>query len=478
MSENNPQSLPSLPKFGTDGWRAVVAEDYTYDNVKLCARALGLTLLEEGEAKRVTVGYDTRFCSDSFARAAADELASIGLEVHLFSRPAPTPACSFFVVASNSAAGAMITASHNPPEWNGFKVRTSSGGSAPPEFVRRIEANMPKAEKSRPQPRSGGFVREFDPMPEYLDAITHLPDMDAIKSSRMDVITDAMHGSGGGILPKVLAGGNLIVSEMRGEPNPAFPGMKQPEPIGSNLLQIAALVKETGADVGLALDGDADRLGVIDETGRYLSTLDVFSLLTYHLMQRKNLRGGVACTITMSAMVDRICESFDQPVCRTPVGFKYVGPAMIANDSLIAGEESGGYAFRGHVPERDGSLSALMFLEAMAISGKKPSELLEELHNAVGRYYFHRVDTEFARDERGYLEEAVQTVSPSSLGGIPVTGITRLDGVRFELNGKGWVAARMSGTEPLIRVYAEMTDDKGCRAAIADLNNALKRRKA
>ena len=282
-----------------------------------------------------------------------------------------------------------------------------------------------------------------------------------------------MHGSGAGVMPKMLAGGAIEVTEIRSDYNPNFPGMNQPEPIEQNLIPLSEAVRETGADVGIALDGDADRVGIVDENGKYFSTLEVFSLLTDHFMGRRNERGGVACTITMSSMVDKLSAHYGAPVYRTPVGFKFVGPAMTDNGCSMGGEESGGYAFKGHVPERDGSLSGLLFLEAMMMSGKKPSELLTDLHTLVGPHSFRRDDVSYAEADRAKLANLVSTASPKSLGGLALESDDRRDGVRFNLAGGSWAVVRMSGTEPLVRMYAETPDEASLEAVLLDLRSIL-----
>jgi phosphomannomutase len=282
-----------------------------------------------------------------------------------------------------------------------------------------------------------------------------------------------MHGSGAGIIGKVLKGGAIEIIEIRRERNPAFPGMAQPEPVEHNLKPLMDKVREVGADVGIATDGDADRVGIVDETGRYQSTLEVFSLLGHHLLGRRGEKGGIACTITMSNMVDKICAKYGQPVFRTAVGFKFVGPAMTDNNCVMGGEESGGYAFRGHIPERDGALSGLLYLEAMVMSGKKPSELLAELHALTGPHTFKRIDAKFDDAKRAAIGQAIKSAEPKSLGGLKVASVDRRDGVRFELEGGSWAVARLSGTEPLARIYAETHDDKTREAVLADLKKTL-----
>ena len=464
-------------RFGTDGWRAIVGEDYTFDNVRACAAALASHMLDTGLANHgAVVGYDTRFISDRFAAAAAEVLSKAGITTHIFDRPGPTPAGSLAITDLNAGAGAIITASHNPAEWNGFKVKSSAGGSAPPEMVDAIEdhlAHILSAGQSAPSGEASGAITEFDPISPYVDRLAELIGADALRSAGLKVVVDAMHGAGAGVLPRVLAGGPTEVVEIRAEPNPAFPGMGQPEPVGSNLTQLAHAVRQQGADVGLALDGDADRLGVIDENGVYMSTLEVFSLIADHLMGRKGVEGGVACTITMSSMIDRLGEKYGAPIYRTPVGFKYVGPAMVDNGCAVGGEESGGYAFRGHIPERDGPLSGLVFLEAIVQTGKTPSHLLGELQEIAGPHMFRRIDLEFHAQRGAEIRDALANTQPTSLGGLHVESEDRRDGVKYHLAGGAWAAARLSGTEPLVRLYAEAADETSLNSVLGDLRALL-----
>ncbi|MCI0874453.1 MAG: phosphoglucomutase/phosphomannomutase family protein [Chloroflexi bacterium] len=466
-------------KFGTDGWRAIIADDFTFANVRACAEAVARNLVTTGRSDQgLVVGFDTRFGSARFAKAVAEVVNGYGIATHTFDVAAPTPACSFAVVDRKAANGIMITASHNPPEWNGFKVKSSSGGSATPGEVAQIEAHLADvldgvaANPGSPlNPSATNIV--FDVTGPYIEQLHRVIDVAPIKSQPLKVVVDAMHGCGAGIIPKVLAGGAIEVTEIRSDPNPNFPGMDQPEPIAHNLRPLSKAVRETGAAVGIALDGDADRVGIIDENGRYLTTLQVFSLLTDHFMGRRDQKGGVACTITMSSMVDKLSAHYGAPVYRTPVGFKFVGPAMVENDCSMGGEESGGYAFRGHVPERDGALSGLLFLQAMVMSGRKPTELLRELHELVGPHTFRRIDISYDESQRAGLAEKVASASPDSLGGLAVESDDRRDGVRFNLAGGSWAVARMSGTEPLVRIYAETPDETSLEAVLNDLRSTL-----
>ena len=528
--------MPPIPNisFGTDGWRAIIGDDYTFANVRACATAVALELqhnvipAQAGTHRGVAIGYDTRFQSEDFAHAAAQVIADHGIPVQISDRPLPTPALSYAVTTMNAAAGIMITASHNPPEYNGFKVKSEAGGSAPPDQVERIESYLaPFAERKgrervqrceRGMPGDGGQgspihagnVRGLPRTPirgtkaaqiatvnivsPYLDQLSRLVDIERIKSAGIRIAVDSMHGSGAGIVATLLKDGKTTVHEIRNEINPAFPGMKQPEPVEDNLSPLISAIKDQdrdhrhsqhaprhsgesrnpegrktrGAfDVGLATDGDADRLGVVAENGVYVTTLEVFSMLFHHLKSRRNLPGGAACTITMSSMMDRLTEHHDVELQRTPVGFKFVGPAMIDNACVLGGEESGGYAFAGHVPERDGPLSALFFLESMAMSGKSPTELLAEIHQITGPHTFRRIDIEFTPDQRQRIATAVNGKAPTTLGGIEVVNEDRRDGIRLDLNDGAWAVVRLSGTEPLLRIYAEASSE-ALRDAVLD----------
>ncbi len=496
-----PNSLPQI-SFGTDGWRAIIAHDYTFENVQACALAVALELEATKQTQRgIAVGYDTRFQSQAFAQAAAQTIANRGIPVQLSDRPLPTPALSLAVTNMNAAAGVMITASHNPPEWNGFKVKSEAGGSAPPDQVERIESHLqsvPFAERKgtrtseassqgmpgdegQVSPTGGGNVRRTkgahiqttDMVSPYLDQLASLVDIDAIKSAGIKVAVDSMHGSGAGIIATLLQGGQTKVTEIRSEINPAFPGMKQPEPVDDNLHPLIDLISNQDFDVGLATDGDADRLGVVAENGTYLTTLEVFSMLFHHLKSRRNLPGGAACTITMSSMMDRLAEHHNTDLYRTPVGFKFVGPAMIDNACVLGGEESGGYAFAGHIPERDGPLSALYFLESIANSGKTPTQLLREIHQITGPHTFRRIDIQFTPDQRNRIANALNDNAPTTLGNLKVLNQDRRDGLRLDLQNNAWAVVRLSGTEPLLRIYAEAPTPQTREAILNDFRTHL-----
>ena len=449
-------------KFGTDGWRGVIAEDFTFDNVRVCAQGTADMLAAKGDNRTVVVGYDTRFASERFAAAVAEVFAGNSLRVLLADRPAPTPAIGYNLVARGAGSGVVITASHNPPEWNGYKFKPDYGGSASPEIVAELERHVARAEHEA-QPKvtplaegvKSGLVEYFDPEPLYLDNIGRLVDLDGICRAGLRVVVDSMHGSGAGYLATLVSGGSTSVVELRHERNPSFPGMVQPEPLPHNLAGLMSKLAESDADVGLATDGDADRLGVVDEGGRFVTTLEAFALLCYYQLEVLGNRGPLVRSITMTSMIDKLGKAYGVPVFDTPVGFKYLGPVMMREDALTAGEESGGYAFRGNIPERDGILSGLMILDLMVRTGRSVSELLSVLRETVGPHFYDRLDLHFDAAERETIERRVGSAQPLQLAGRRVEDVDTRDGYRFVLPDGYWALIRFSGTEPLLRIYAE-----------------------
>ncbi len=451
--------MPSNITFGTDGWRAVIARDFTFENVARCAQGLADYLRARGTAsKGLVVGYDTRFLSRDFAETVAQVAAANGVTVYLSRDPAPTPVFSFNVLHLGAAGAAIITASHNPGIWNGFKFKPEYAGSASQEITDSLESAINSAAEPRfldlEEAREQGLVVVVDPAPPYLQHINSIVDLPAIRNAGLDVAVDAMFGAGGGYLPSILAGGATKVTEINGQPNPAFPGMAQPEPIAPNLAALLQRVHDGKSSIGLALDGDADRIGAVDENGRFITTLEVFSLLALYLLDSKGLRGPIVKGVTSSLMLNKLGQEFGVDVHEMPVGFKNIGPQMSQVDALIAGEESGGFAFRGHVPERDGILSGLYLLEYMARTGKSPGQLIDCLFDRVGPHYFHRRDLVFDSADRARMEQLLGDSGLTELAGMPVRSSDRVDGRRLMFD-EAWLAARFSGTEPLLRVYAE-----------------------
>ena len=451
--------------FGTDGWRGVIAEDFTFANVRACAQSVALYQRSQGLAERgLVVGYDTRFASEDFAAAVAEVVAAAGIKVYLCDRPAPTPVVTYAILDKRAGGAVVITASHNPPRWNGFKYRPEYAGSAPPKVIAALEAPLPQilaaGEPGRlplAEAERRGLVQVFDPRPTYLAHIAELVDLGRLRAAGLRVQVDSMYGAGLGYLAGVLSGGRIEVRELHGERNPAFPGLASPEPIARNLGELSDAVRSETSHVGLATDGDADRLGVLDEEGRFLTQLQVFALLTYYLLEVRGLRGPIVKSLTTTRMVQRLGELYGVPVYETPVGFMFLGPKMVEVDALVAGEESGGYAIRGHLPERDGVLAGLLFLDFMVRSGKRPSALLEELYAKVGPHYYDRLDVHLRPEERDDIRRRVGESQPQRLAGLRVTGRDTVDGFRYDLEDGGWLLIRFSGTEPLMRIYTEVS---------------------
>jgi len=448
--------------FGTDGWRGVIAEDYTFDNVRRCAQGFAHYLKTKGyKDEWVVVGYDKRFHSENFAQAAAEVLCGNGFRVYLTDKATPTPVIAYAVVERKAIGAINITASHNPPTDNGFKVRDASGGAIDPEGLKRIESAIPdemSAVQRMPasEAETQGRLVRFDPAPAYIEHLKSLIDLQPIRDAGLKIVVDAMWGNGAGWFPRLLAGGKTEVYEIHNTRNPIFPEMKRPEPIPPNIDVGLRTTVERGADVLVITDGDADRVGIGDEHGRFVNQLQVYGLLAFYLLEVRGERGPIIKTLSTTSMLEKLGEIYGVPVYETGVGFKYVAPKFLETNALIGGEESGGYAFRGNVPERDGILAGLYFLDMMVRLNRKPSQLLELLFSKVGPHYYDRVDRQFTGD-RKTREEMILNANPQTIGGLKVVGLNTLDGFKFLLEDGGWMLIRFSGTEPIIRVYCETT---------------------
>jgi alpha-D-glucose phosphate-specific phosphoglucomutase len=450
-------------KFGTDGWRGIIAEDFTFDNVRICAQAVAEYLKQDGLDKQsLVIGYDTRFASEDFAAAAAEVIAGNNIKVHLCLKPAPTPVVSFTVPATKSAGAIVITASHNPGSWNGFKYKSQDGASAPGQITSQIERNIASLT------RQGGGVKRLaldralkkgiadylDPAPAYFERLSQFVDIEELRRQKLNIIIDPMYGAGIGYFKTAMPNGNLHITEINAERNPSFPQI-HPEPIAKNLTKLSRLVVKRKANIGLATDGDADRIGIVDEKGQFLTQHQVFALLCLYLLEVRGERGALIRTLTSTMMISRLGKLFDVPVYETPVGFKYVAPLMIEKNAIIGGEESGGYGFRGHVPERDAILAGLYFLDFMVKTGKTPSQLLDYLYSKVGPHYYDRRDYHISAAKRQTILNRLRSSSPDSVAGSKVTKVDTTEGFRFFLGNESWLLIRFSGTEPLVRIYSE-----------------------
>lgn len=449
-------------RFGTDGWRGTIAEEYTFANVRRCAQGFARYLLDLGyRGEWVVIGYDRRFHSENFAAAAAEVLAANGLRVYLTNTATPTPVISYSVLNKKAVGAINITASHNPATDNGFKVRDEHGGAIPPEGLKQIEERIPDASEGIPRTSLSealqqGKVVYFDPSLAYIDQIHSLIDLQPIQEAGLTVMVDPMWGNGAGWFPRLLAGGTTRLIEIHSERNPLFPEMIRPEPIPPNVNVALQATLEHNADVLIVTDGDADRVGVGDEQGRFVDQLRVYGLLAYYLLEVRGMRGPIVKTISTTNMLNKLGQLYGVPVYETGVGFKYVAPKMLETNALIGGEESGGYAFRNHVPERDGILAGLYLLDMMVRLERKPSQLIELLFEKVGAHYYDRIDSHFTGD-RLERQKRILEAHPATIGGLRVNGLDTTDGYKFNLEDGGFLLIRFSGTEPIVRVYTETT---------------------
>ncbi len=461
-------------KFGTDGWRGRIAENYTFEAVRRCSHGFAKYLIEvEGSKKPVVIGYDKRFASQAFAESAAEVMAGHGFHVLLTDGPSPTPTISYSAVHKGAAGAINITASHNPSSDNGFKVRDQYGGAIDPEGLGIIEAGIPDDDQKIPRVNirealASGAVEHFDPSPVYFTQLEKLVDLDTLRDANLTILVDAMWGNGAGWFSKLLSGGSTKVIEIHNTRNPIFPEMTRPEPIPPNIDVGLQRSVEENADVLLITDGDADRVGLGDENGKFVNQLRVFGLLAYYLLEARGERGPIVKTLSTTSMLEKLGEIYDVPVFQTGVGFKYVAPKMLEVDALVGGEESGGYAFRGHVPERDGILAGLYLIDMMVRLDRKPSQLVELLFEKVGPHYYDRIDTPLFPEKRAEYKENISNAQPKELGGLKVTDILKVDGYKFSLEDGGWLLVRFSGTEPIVRVYCETTQADRVKPLLED----------
>lgn len=458
--------------FGTDGWRGVIADDCTFAEIRRIATAAARYYVEEtgpGDRTRIVVGHDPRFLSPEFARAAAEVFAAAGVDVLLSDRPIPTPAVSFHVRRLGLKGGVAITASHNPGRYNGFKFKAHFGGSAPPADYAAIAA---EADRPLPLASRAGRIEVADLASAYRDRLASLVDVAAVRASRLSLLADSMHGAAGTLLQEILSGGTARIEAFRAARDPLFGGV-HPEPIAANLAAAADRVCAAGHDLAVAQDGDADRLGVLDAAGGFVSPHQVLGLLLVHVFRNRGLRGGIAKTFSTSFQVDRIARALGAPVVETGIGFKYVAELMNRGEAVAGGEESGGYAFAFHLPERDGVLSALLLAESLATTGRTLGSALAELAREFGRFAYGRRDVYLPVETiRRYVEE-VGAHAPRSIAGEPVTRVLDRDGVKYVFAEKGWLLHRLSGTEPMVRLYCEHEDEATMQAILAEAEAKL-----
>jgi phosphomannomutase len=478
---DTPSTAPPIV-FGTDGWRARIGEDYTYENVRRCAQGVAEWVIEQGTtANGVVVGYDRRFSSEYFAVAAAEVLLAYDIPVLFASEAIPTQMTSYEVVERGAACAVMITASHNPWTDNGFKIKSSTGAAADPGILGMVERVIAARADEAPPQRSfeaaeaAGAVERFDPYVGYEAFVRRSLDLDRLKVEKMRILVDPLYGSGAGWISRLLAGGRIVVDELHSERNPWFGGVN-PEPIRPHIDAALARVRDGGYDLGLLLDGDADRAGAVDENGVFIHQLQCMGLLMYYMLEHRGERAPVVSTINETSMAFRLGDRYGVEVHETPVGFKYVGPRMIETGAMMGGEESGGYGFGMHLPERDGIYADLLLLDLFvrerAAGRSTVSAAVAHLHEIAGPSFYLRDDVHTDRASYPALKARLLVElgehSPETLGGRPVARTIALDtgdGFKFWTDDGSWLLVRFSGTEPLVRVYAE--------ASSAELRDAL-----
>ncbi len=464
-------------RFGTDGWRAVTGDDFTFANVRRVAQATADYCrrdLVRGRRPRVCVGYDTRFMSDKFARIAARVLAANNIEVIVSDRAVPTPALSFAVKSRNLDLGIMITASHNPPEFNGYKIKNKEGGAADGKVTRRVEALIdasPVKSLSLTQAVSKGRARVVDIAKDYVRFLRSYIDPRVFKKARFRVLMDVMHGSGNSYIADVLKGTGIRLELMRAEANPNFCG-RGPEPVEENVQGIIRRMKTGRYDIGLILDGDADRIAAVSSDGAYIPPQKILGLLALHLHQDRKWSGDIVTTIAGTTMLEHIAEDLGLKLHETPVGFKYISNLMETQDILVGGEEAGGMGLKNYIPERDGTLAGLMLVEMMSRRKKKIGRILADMEKRYGRYYYLRSDLKL-RSKRYTLDQ--ERLRVSSLLGRKVVTVKDYDGLKLVCDDESWLMFRASGTEPKMRIYAEAKSLRKAKDLIR-LGNALVKR--
>jgi len=455
-------------KFGTDGWRGIIADDFTVDNVRLVTQAVCDWVTSGGvPGEGVVVGYDRRAQSEVFAQAVAQVVRANGLKVYLSDRECSSPAVSFACRYFGASVGLMVTASHNPPRFNGLKIKAHYGGSATPEVVAQVEAQLRNLVRSGAAPRvSREAIPTTDLGGPYLEHCARFVDLERVRKAGFKVVVDPMHGSGAGYLTGILQRAGVDVTEIRSERNPVFGGIN-PEPIAENMGALFDAVREQGADVGICLDGDADRFGASDSQGRFVDCHRLFAVLLRHLFEERGWRGGVVRTVSTTRALDKLCAKFGLTISETPIGFKYICEKMLAEDILIGGEESGGIGVKNHLPERDGVLMGILILEAMAAKGKRLEDLIDDIFEMVGQHEYTRNDLHPPQEKMHSIISTLQSFKETEFAGVKLSGIVRKDGTRLDFVDGSWLLLRPSGTEPVVRVYAEAETQERAKDLVA-----------
>ena len=460
-------------KFGTDGWRAVISDEFTFENVRTVAQAYCNYLIKNNlHTKGTAVGYDSRFESEDFALESARVAASNNIKAYLTDGPVPSPVISFIVRSKSLGGGIMITASHNPPQWNGFKIKSQFACSASSEITKAVEAEVSKVIHPVNTSANPALISKINAKDEYFKHISSFVDFNVIKRAGINIVIDPMHGSSAGYVKEILTKNGIGCMEINGTRDPLFGGVN-PEPIPVNLTELSDLVKDSslskpGLWIGLATDGDGDRLGGVDGQGRFLTSHDMFVLLLKHLVENKKLSGSVVKTFNITNLIGMLANKHKLTIHETPIGFKYIADYMLKEDVLIGGEESGGIGIKGHIPERDGVLNSLLLLECLAYYKKDARAVLNDVMDEFGHFYYDRIDVPLTEEQRNKVKSKLSAFKPSSFIGEKVSDIQTLDGTKIFLEDKSWILFRLSGTEPLIRIYSEATSPDKMKRMLAE----------
>jgi len=462
-------------KFGTDGWRAVISEEFTFANLRLVAQAIADFVLEEDSSDpSVVIGFDTRFLSDRYAAEVACVMAANDIHALLARADTPTPAISYAVANRNATAGVMITASHNPPRYNGVKLKASYGGSASPEQHRRVEGFLENNENAGREPRlmtledavRADKIVKFDPAWAYYEHLGTLVDLDIIHAGELRVVHDSMYGAGRRTISEMLMRTRTDVLNLRDEMNPGFGGV-HPEPIARHLSLLASIMQNSNRHAGLATDGDADRIGAVDARGQFVDPHRIFGLILRYLLEKRGLRGRVVRSVSTTRMIDRIAADFGLEIMETPVGFNHISDLMIADNVVMGGEESGGMSIQGHIPEGDGVLMGLLLLEVLAEAHKPLHVMVDELLAAYGPAQYARTDLKLSRPvAKATLTRKLVETAPDRISAVEIEEVRTSDGIKYYLADGSWLLIRPSGTEPVLRVYAEAPNDERVRALL------------
>ena len=460
-------------KFGTDGWRAVIADEYTFENLKKISKATAIAFEDHPKLKNgIVIGYDTRFLSQEFAECSAEVFANHGIKVYLTDSFVTTPTVSLLSRDKNLAYGVMITSSHNPAKYNGFKLKDEFGGSMGPVHLNVIEGVLKDSDSfDYGSGKLDEFIKsnriEYVKGKEYYrNTLKEKIETNLINDSGIKIIYDAMYGSGQGMMD-----GIINITAIRNEVNPSFGG-SSPEPVQKNLSLISSEMKSGKYDIGIVTDGDADRIAIFDENGEFVDAQKTFALLLTYMVENKKMTGGVVIGLSSSDVIKEICDEYGLKLYTVPIGFKYISELMIKEDILIGAEESGGIGLKHHLPERDGIFNGMMFSEMLAVKKKKMSELIAEIENKYGKYYYKRIDQHLSsNDLKSELIELTKGLK--EVAGFKVVGIDTLDGCKL-LFENGWLLVRASGTEPLLRIYTETTGENKTEEILNDIKKKFK----